>query len=788
MEHDHHHGALHARIPTFLCPALLRTPLSAPARTATRPRPSSAFSTFRHSRQEATSTVPQESHHDAPSQNDISVPSPRVPQSLPRACPGCGAPAQTYDKDEAGYYDLDRRHVKAYLNYNPEQVDVKKSEDDIYTTVLKNADPKLLEELGLAPETLDAPKAAAQEAGPPPTPICDRCHNLVHHHTGVPIHHPSVDAIRETIAESPHRRNHIYHVLDAADFPLSLVPNLQSSLRLPKLRTQNRRAKHKGWVGENRIAQVSFIITRADLLAPLKEQVDKLLPYMQDVLRDALGRVNENARLGNVHLVSAKRGWWTKKVKEDIWDRGGAGWMVGKVNVGKSNLFEVVFPKGRGADYVNITHVRTEAERQTMLQDAAAKSATELLRVQKELAEEDAEIERRRRQPVLEPEEELPEEEDYTDDNALLPPRQPYTPFPVLPLASSLPGTTASPIRIPFGRNRGELIDLPGLARTNPDLSTFVKPEERDQLIMTHRVTPERLTLKPGQSLVLGGGLIRITPTNPDLVYLVHAFVPLHPHVTATEKAIALQAQERVLPNKSILAPHVGPKIQSAGTFKLKWDATKQLAGPLTDAVAGKMKPENLPFTIWSADILVEGVGWIEVSAQVRKPRGWKPVGIVKKDPNHKKIEKEQRLAEERERRAEKYRAKLEAESKAGSGGGDAFDRAGITGLSDRHRGGNSTQELRERAEKERDLSEKEQKRKDALDFVGEFVDPHPEIEVFTPLGKYVGVRRPLCGSVLGGRKYVSSRERSVRPRRAMAPIRRKQMAVRKDLRRQTSG
>jgi len=468
--------------------------------------------------------------------------------------------------------------------------------------------------------------------------------------------------------------------------------------------------------------------------------------------------------------------------------------MVGKVNVGKSNLFEVVFPKGRGADYVNIAHVRTEAERQTMLEEAAGKSAAELLRVQRELADEDAEVERRRRQPVLEPDDMLPEDE-KEDDNALLPPRQPYTPFPVLPLASSLPGTTASPIRIPFGRNRGELIDLPGLARTNPDLSTFVKREERSQLTMTNRVAPERLTLKPGQSLVLGGGLIRITPTNPELVYLIHAFVPLHAHVTSTEKAIALQTQDRVLPGgpgTSILAPRVGSKIKSAGTFKLKWDATKKLAGPLTDAVAGKMKPENLPFVIWSADVLVEGVGWIEVSAQVRKPRGWKPVGLVKKDPNHARHEKERKLAEERERREERYRAKLAAEEKAGGAGagtgaqtgGDAFDRAGLGGRDEgrsRGGGGMSIQEYRE-------MQEKERRRLDALEFDEDMVDPQPEIEIFTPLGKYVGVRRPMCGSVLGGQKYVSSRERGARPRRAMAPVRGKATSVRKQLRRQTSG
>lgn len=741
LNHDAH--LLHAPIPTFLCPVLLKSSLNSPIRPRKHQR-ARGFSTLRGNRQETAPTFRDTS--DLPIPNASSATPAVQQQTLPRACPGCGAPAQIYDKEEAGYYNIDRKQVRAFLNYEPKQAEEGNSESHIYAKALKEADPKLLEELGVDRDTSDAPKQV-EDAAPEP-PVCERCHNLIHHHVGTPIHHPSIDAIQQTIAESPHRRNHIYHVLDAADFPLSLIPNLQSSLKLPKLRTQNRRAKHKGWVSNNRVAEVSFIITRADLLAPLKEQVDKLLPYMQDVLRSALGRVNKMARLGNVHLVSAKRGWWTKKVKEDIWDRGGAGWMVGKVNVGKSNLFEVVFPKGRGSDFEDIRKIRSAAERDAMLQNV--KSAEELAQVQKKLAEEDAEIERRRRQPILEPEDFLPEEdEEEYDADSLLPPRQPYTPYPVLPLASSLPGTTASPIRIPFGRNRGELIDLPGLARTNPDLSTFVQPSEWDQLIMKHRVAAERYSLKPGQSLVLGGGLIRITPVTEHLVFLVHPFVPLKPHVCSTEKAIGLQEQTRESGVTSILQPDVGHKMKSAGTFQLKWDTTKKLAGPLTSSIAGKMKPENLPFRIWSTDILIEGVGWVEISAQVRRPRGWKPVGMVKKDPNHARIEKERRLEEERKMKESKFALE--------NNQGDAFDRVGVSG---------SEQSF-----------QKAKKREDAGAFIQQMEDQCPEIEVFSPLGKYIGARMPMCGSVLGGPKPVSSRERSARPRRSMASVRRSQKA-----------
>ena len=727
-----------ASVPLFLCPALVRAPTASHRRRTPQKEPLKKYSTFVTPQDQINATALPTDTSDAPP-NKLSPDTTSTQRSLPRACPGCGAPSQIYNKREAGYYDVDRNSIREYLD-GVQKAKEATVEDDVYAKALKNVNPELLGELGLQGESIET----QPEDETPSTPVCDRCHNLIHHRKGSPIHHPTVESIQQTIAESPHRRNHIYHVVDAADFPLSIVPNLQSSLRIPKLRTQNRRAKHKGWVANDRIAEVSFIITRADLLAPKKEQVDVLMPYVRDVLRDALGRQNANARLGNVRLVSAKRGWWTKQVKEDIWERGGAGWMVGKVNVGKSNLFEAVFPKGRGADYQDVRKIRSAAEREAML--SSAKSLEELTRVQALLAEEDAETERLKNKPkqhLHKPPAELEEEaeeEDFDDPDALLPPPQPYTPYPVLPIASSLPGTTASPIRIPFGNNRGELIDLPGLARTTPGLETFVQPAAHDDLVMKNRINSERYTLKPGQSLILGGGLIRITPATPDLVFLVHPFVPIHPHVTRTEKAIDYQAQtsDRQLQVAPILAPHVGPKMNSAGKFQLKWDATKKLAGPVTSPVAGKMKPENLPFRVWSTDILIEGVGWIEVSAQTRRPQGWKPSGLEKKDPNQAKFDRITRLKEEEERKSRKFAALARAEEE-----------------------GRDAEEMLEEEFYEDDMRDK----------MAEWEEDYPEVEVFSPLGKFVGQRRPMCASTVSGPKYVASRDRKVRPRRSMVSV-----------------
>ncbi|KAF2497923.1 hypothetical protein BU16DRAFT_606753 [Lophium mytilinum] len=658
----------HASIPLFLCPALL----SAPARPSFSCQGSVSqnpnFSTSSQRRRpEVAVTSPS---HPSTQENTVATPSRRP---LPLCCPGCGAPTQTVEQNEAGFFSLQRGAVRSYINYDKNSQGA--AEENIFTRAIKGVDQKVLGELGLDRDIL----TSSPERTAPSTPVCDRCHKLIHHHAGTSIFHPSIEAISDTIAESPHKHNHIYHVIDAADFPMSIIPKLQSALQIPQLRTQNRRSKHTRWQSGDRVAEVSFIITRSDLLAPLKEQVDKLMPYVQEVLRDALGRSGKRFRLGNVRLVSAKRGWWTKEVKADIWERGGGGWMVGKVNVGKSNLFEVVYPKGRGGLDMNVRRIRSAEERVRM--EEAAQSVDELMAIQEQLVQEDEEAK-------IDPEEKAREEAEAAleDDDALLPPPQIETAFPVMPIISSLPGTTASPIRVPFGNGRGELIDLPGLARS--DLESYVRPEHRLDLVMNQRISAQKHILKPGQSLLLGG-LVRITPRTPDLVFIAHPFVPIDPHVTSTEKAEGIQAQTRESGVSVIAAPGIGEKMKSAGVFKLKWDVTKKQTGPLTSKSAGKMKADQLPFTVYSADILVEGCGWVELVAQVRKSRA---------------------------------------------------DRSALTEGS-----------------------------QEGEDGVTEEVDIEvPEVEVFSPEGKFVDVRRPMSASVLGGPRVKGRNDKKVRPRPSM--------------------
>ena len=411
---------------------------------------------------------------------------------------------------------------------------------------------------------------------------------------------------------------------------------------------------------------MSFIITRSDLLAPRKEQVDSLMPYLIEVLRDALGHTARDVRLGNVRCVSSKRGWWTKEMKEIIWERGGAGWMVGKVNVGKSNLLECIFPKGRNQE-VDFQSLR-RAAKPNFGGTAIESSPTSLI-------------------ATTGPEQNMlvaaspQDENNVMPENSLLPPAPPEERFPVMPIVSSLPGTTASPIRLLFGGGKGELIDLPGLARES--LEDYVLDGHKQDMVMRHRVTPGQITIKPGQSLLVGG-LLRITPANPDHTLLAYPFLPFKCHVTSTEKALSLQNRELPSGVPTLAKPGVGDLVRSAGVFKLEWDVTRQRTGPLTRNSAVGLKVQTLPFVVFSADLLIEGCGWIELVVQVRK-----------------------RAIESR-----------------------ANDSESTYGLAH-----------------------------------------FPEIEVFSPNGEHVGIRRPMNAWLSGGPKPVTVANRRARPRRSMKGV-----------------
>lgn len=632
-------------LPAFLCPALLQPP---PWLLRTK-----GISILNQKRQIHVKSGITSTHEQSIA--------PPTFLALPLQCPGCGAYTQSVDPNNAGFYNATRKSVKNYLARQRGLQEMSTGgEGATFKQVTENADPRLLEALGLTGK--HPSDQLSDENSEVPPPVCNRCHDLLHHHAGVSIVHPTLQSIQDIISESPYKHNHIYHVLDAADFPLSFIPRLHHHLSLTPQRSFNRRAK-KSKYSHGRKAEMSFIITRSDLLAPRKEQVDSLMPYLTQVLRDALGSSGRDVRLGNVRCVSSKRGWWTKQLKDDVWERGGGGWMVGKVNVGKSNLFECIFPKGRSQE-VDIQSLRHTARLGAAPNEPKTRA-------------HEARIAALAQGTPLNNEMQSPMDEDLNDDG-LLPPAPREERFPVMPIVSSLPGTTASPIRLLFGGGKGELIDLPGLARG--DLEEHVSEEHKQDLVMRQRVKPEQYTIKSGHSLLLGG-LIRITPTTPDIVVLAYPFIPLSGHVTSTDKAIAIHTQQQPSGIPSIAKGGVGDLMASAGRFRLRYDVTKQRAGPLTAPAAVGLKAHVLPFIIYSIDILIEGCGWVELVVQTRR----KAIEVCNEPAD-----------------------------------------------------GESTL---------------------------------PEVEVFSPLGKYVGYRRPMNGWLLGGDKPASMQKGTSRPRTSMKGV-----------------
>lgn len=543
---------------------------------------------------------------------------------LPVTCPGCGAFSQQLHPDQAGFYSPKRKVVRAYSSRTRHhRLDSEsESEQEIlkplgvdalkYDASLTGDEPSAYQNLIQLSRTFtdrtqskDAKELTADSNVPLP-PICDRCHNLIYNSEGVPIVHPGINSIADTIASSPFQRNHVYHIIDAADFPLSVIPKLFSALSLVRQRSKNRRAKDPRWKSGDHDATVSFIITRSDLLAPQKSQVDRMMPWFVDLLRESLGRYGEGARMGNIHLVSAKRGWWTPLLKDELRKRGGANWMVGKVNVGKSNLLEVLLPKGMsGHSAASITDLENSLQ-QGGISDAFSRSLSSIP----------------------------------------LPPPQPLSSTPILPIISALPGTTASPIRLPFMTDapsisgRGELIDLPGLERSL--LSNLVKPSFQKHLIMDTRPRPKQLVIRPRQSLLIGGGLLRITPVGfqesdqafadapfdtpklaedalSEVAIMAYPFLPfsLETHITSTKKATQCQLKEWEFPGvENVLTAEGASAVGSAGLFELNTDVTKRRA---VKVLRSGVKADKLFFKTFSTEILIEGVGWVELVASVRR-------------------------------------------------------------------------------------------------------------------------------------------------------------------------
>ncbi|KAK1772976.1 hypothetical protein QBC33DRAFT_523025 [Phialemonium atrogriseum] len=709
-------GPLSSELPLYLCPSLVRS--STIGRRTFVYRPSQAKAGCRQQARRLHTYTESASATTPP------IPSsPRPLRTLPLQCSGCGALSQTSLPNQAGYYDSERKSVGSYLGLLEEEKKRVRDDDRVVQDALRSLELNKLGGLGTDLKTLLKKPTAANSSLIPESskaPLCDRCHNLIHHHVGNPIYHPTIESLRETIEESPYKYNHVYHVVDAADFPMSLLPRINQLIDMMPLRSQNRRSR-SGKYHRGRKTEMSFIITRSDLLAPVKQQVDSLMPYLKDTLRDALGRAGKHVRLGNVRCVSAKRGWWTKELKEEVWERGGAGWMVGKVNVGKSQLFEAAFPKGR-MDWTPPKH------QISVPVFPAAQPKTPVETISERTTWEDAQGS----SAML--------ENNDMDESSLLPPAQVETNYPAMPVVSSLPGTTASPIRVPFGNGKGELVDLPGLARS--DLEMHVKEEHRASLVMKSRVLPEQQVIRPGRSLLLGG-FIRITPKTPDLTFLAYAFTPIEPHLTSTEKAILVQEQSEEAPNvDNISVPGTGAKIQQAGSFQLRYDVTKPRTGPITRRDAAGINIDRLPYRVLAIDILIEGCGWVEIVAQVRTNQLFATTSEARVEET-KEVTNPERLES-------LDLSDPEPGEKNGVANPEKLESLDLSGP-----------EPEAHAEPEASSAE-----------------PNwPVIEVFSPEGKFIGSRRPMNAWLLNKPKNTTTRSR---PRRSMKGAKKREKSARR--------
>ncbi|KAF8441968.1 hypothetical protein BGX38DRAFT_1096359 [Terfezia claveryi] len=569
----------------------------------------------------------------------------------PPICPGCGARSQTTEPGLPGFYDQERARAKvikamekrnmdkkrdaeeatrlAHLARLEQGRDTKKFDFITRTIAAKPATSTDCPAATPAPASTDFLLTAQSTAATPKLPLCERCKSLLNHDSCAPIHaYPDLDTLIDLISESKHEKNHIYHLIDAADFPLSLIPRLKSYLAqyLPPKKARN--------------LSVSYVITRADLLMPKEEQVTSLMTYLKGVLKDALppGEAIEDHHSpwgGSFRVISIRNAWSIRRVKAEfshmaglklskaekgiVKSREGGIWIVGKANVGKSRFVGEIVPEGsftnleRVIGTVSGPRASYSPELETLTREEKLKEF--LKKVEGKERVKNPEITKEELAKILEEAQIKIQNEELDQEELPL----------VSPTISNIPGTTVAPVRVAFrhpGENgrkggvKGEIIDLPGMERGR--FLDFVRPKLRRKVQMECRVDPKQYVVKPGQSLVLAG-LIMIQPKTRGTDFMMYPYTALPTHVTATEKALEFMNHPDPEGNKPVSAPLPGTlpeNIKSAGTFHLSSDVTRlrnpQLRGK-SDA-----EIELLPYKIYSTDILLEGVGWVEIVAQIR--------------------------------------------------------------------------------------------------------------------------------------------------------------------------
>lgn len=131
-------------IPTFLCPALLNY------------SPHSSTTQFRQFQRQRSSLLKVQQRCLHLDNSKVAPANPSLKLELPILCTGCGAYAQTYDEEKPGFYSLNRKSIKAFLQgKNISEISRRREEDNLVLKSLQNADSKLVESLNIevAPTT-----------------------------------------------------------------------------------------------------------------------------------------------------------------------------------------------------------------------------------------------------------------------------------------------------------------------------------------------------------------------------------------------------------------------------------------------------------------------------------------------------------------------------------------------------------------------------------------------------------------------------------------------------------
>ena len=147
---------------------------------------------------------------------------------------------------------------------------------------------------------------------------------------------------------------------------------------------------------------------------------------------------------------------------------------------------------------------------------------------------------------------------------------------------------------------------------------------------------------------MLIGGLIMVTPQTDEYITLVNPFTALPIHIANTAKCLRFLSDPdpaAVLRNPTALyqdpeaigihedtgteiPPPLPTAYASAGLFTLADDVTAK-----RNTMLHSRSPEairQLPYKVLATDILLEGLGWIELTVQVRNRRdtGYKTVDV----------------------------------------------------------------------------------------------------------------------------------------------------------------